>query len=260
MNLNDRVAIVTGASSGIGAALARQLSAAGVRVVLAARTADKLQALAAELAPAQALVVPTDVKDPAQVEHLVARTVEHFGGVDILVNNAGFGLYGLVEEYQWDHLRELWEVNFFAVVHLTQAALPHLRARRGAVVNISSVAGKVVLPYMTGYCASKFALNAFSDGLRMELARAGVRVITVCPGRVRTDFHRLAYRDGKNLPEVFQRRGDQGVPAESVARATVLALRRNRREIIVPAKLYLVTGLRRLFPALTDRLVARVVR
>lgn len=260
MEIENRVAIITGASEGIGKALAHEMVKQGARVVLAARSKDKLDALAAELGTVRALAVPTDVARPAQVERLVAQAAEGFGGVDILVNNAGFGLYGLVEETDWAHLRELWEVNFFGAVACTRAALPHLRQRGGAVVNISSMAGKVPLPYMASYCATKFALNAFSDGLRMELARAGVHVLTVCPGRVRTNFHEAAYRDGRNLPQVFQQRKPTGVSAEKVARVTVRALRRERREVVIPWRLRLAAGFRNVLPGLTDRLLRGVVR
>ena len=261
MQLANQVAIITGASEGIGEAIARRFVAEGARVALAARSVDKLQALAASLGRERALAVPTDVAEPAQVERLVARTVERFGGVNILVNNAGIGLYGPAYEMDWEHFRRMWEVNFFGAVRCTLAALPYLRQRRGVVVNISSVAGKIVLPYMAGYCATKFALNAFSTGLRMELARAGVRVVVVCPGRVRTEFHRSAYRDGSNLPGLFRRPEESGgIRAEKVAEVTLRALRWGQREVVVPWGLRLLVGFRNLFPAFTDSMIQRVVR
>jgi short-subunit dehydrogenase len=259
MKLANRIVIVTGASSGIGAALARRLAAEGAHVVLAARSEDKLNALGADLGE-KALVVPTDMADPAQVERLIRRTLERFGGVDILVNNAGFGLYGLLEETNWEHVRHMWEVNFFGAVQCTLAALPHLKERRGIVINVSSVAGKIPLPYMAAYCASKSALNAFSDGLRMELKRSGVQVITVCPGRVRTNFHQAAYRDGKNLPGPFNRPDPSGISAERVVRATLRAMRWGRREVVVPWPLRLAAGFRKLLPGLMELGLARIVR
>ena len=262
MNLANRVAIITGASSGIGEALARLFVAEGARVALAARSDEKLRALAAELGEERALVVPTDVADQAQCERLVARTVERFGGVDVLVNNAGIGLLGRLEETDWEHFRQMWEVNFFGALRLTRAALPYLKERHGMVVNISSVAGKVALPYMGGYCASKFALNAFSNSLRMDLAAEGVRVAVICPGRVKTPFHATAYREGKNLPGVFrpERRRYQGISAEQVARATLRAVRGGKREVIVPWFLRLFVGVRALFPGFTDRMLVRIFR
>ena len=257
MDFKNRVAIVTGASSGIGEALVRHLEREGARVVLAARSEEQLRAVAASLRAERTLVVPTDVTQPADIDRLIERTVRQFGGIDILVNNAGFGLYGLTEEILWEHLRQMWEVNFFGAVRCTRAALPYLCARRGVVVNISSVAGKIVVPYMTHYCATKFALNAFSDGLRMELWRAGVHVVTVCPGRVRTRFHQAAYRDSKNLPGVFRRQDMGGISAEAVAAATLRAVRRGRREVVIPWRLRLAAGMRKLFPALTEALLGR---
>jgi short-subunit dehydrogenase len=261
MELANRIVIITGASSGIGEALARRFAAEGAKVVLAARSAQKLAALAAELGEERVLVVPTDVADSGQCARLVKRTVERFGGVDVLVNNAGRGLYGHLMETDWEHSREMWEVNFFGLLRLTRAALPYLKERRGMVVNISSVAGKVALPYMGEYCASKFALNAFSNALRMELAATGVRVAVVCPGRVKTRFHASAYREGQ-LPGVygFGRRRYEGVSAEQVARATLGAVRGGRREVIVPWFLRLFVGFRALFPGITDAMLVRIFR
>ena len=261
MNLANRVVIITGASSGIGEALARLFAAQGARLALAARSEEKLRALAAELGEERALVVSTDVADPGQCERLVKRTVERFGGVDVLVNNAGLGLYGSLEETDWEHSRERWEVNFFGLLRLTRAALPYLKERRGMVVNISSVAGKVALPFMGDYCASKFAVNAFSNALRMELAAEGVRVAVVCPGRVKTRFHASAYREG-HLPGVYKlgQPRYEGVSAEQVARATLRAVRGGRREVIVPWWLRLFVGFRALFPGFTDRMLVRIFR
>lgn len=260
MKLANQVAIITGASEGIGQAIACNFVDEGARVVLGARSESKLRALAASLGAERALAVPTDVADPQQVQRLVARTVERFGAIDILVNSAGIGLYGLIEETNWEHFQRMWEVNFFGAVRCTRAALPHLQERRGVVVNISSVAGKLALPYMSGYCATKFALNAYSTALRMELARAGVHVVTICPGRVKTQFHRSAYRDGQNLPGIFRRRESSGIAPAVVARATLQAIQKRRREVVIPSRLRLAIAFRTLFPAFTDRMLQRIVR
>lgn len=260
MRLRDRVAIVTGASEGIGKAIAELFAREGAQVVLAARSEDKLRELAARLGLERALAVPTDVAEGAQVERLVQRTVERFGGIDIVVNSAGFGLYAPCHEMNWEHFRRMWEVNFFGAVRLALAALPHLRQRRGAVVNISSVAGKIPLPYMGAYCATKFALNTISSAMRMELKQAGVRVVTVLPGRVATQFHIAAYRDGQNLPGVFQRRVSQGVSPEKVARVTLNAMLRGKREVVVPWRLRIAMAASALMPGLREYVLSRMVK
>ena len=259
MKLSNQVAVITGASEGIGAAIARRFAREGARVVLAARSEEKLEALAEELGSERALAVPTDVTDAEQVKRLMARTREHFGGLDILVNNAGVGLYASVAEMAWADFEQMWKVNFFGVVRCIREALPDLRERRGMVVNISSVAGKLAIPYLTGYCASKFALNAFSTGLRMELAQAGVRVVVVCPGTVRTPFHQSAFRSNR-LPEVFAQRSRGGISAERVAAATLRAVVRERREVVVPWRLRLAVGFRNLLPAFADGILQRMLR
>lgn len=259
MKLSNQVAVITGASEGIGAAIARRFAGEGARVVLAAHSEEKLKVLAEELGSERALAVPTDVTDAEQVKRLMARTREHFGGLDILVNNAGVGLYASVAEMAWADFEQMWKVNFFGVVRCIREALPDLRERRGMVVNISSVAGKLAIPYLTGYCASKFALNAFSTGLRMELAQAGVRVVVVCPGTVRTPFHQSAFRSNR-LPEVFAQRSRGGISAERVAAATLRAVVRGRREVVVPWRLRLAVGFRNLLPAFADGILQRMMR
>ena len=190
--ITDRVAIVTGASSGIGAATARALARQRAHVVLAARRQEQIAALAAELAAAyavRALAVPTDMSQPEEIAHLVDRTLAEFGRVDILVNNAGLGLQGDVADLTAADLRYLFDVNVFGAVQAMQAVIPPMRSQRsGVIVNISSILGKVVVPSLgmvgssAGYTASKYALNAFSAAARMELRSAGIHVMTVLPG------------------------------------------------------------------------------
>ncbi|MGH9649994.1 MAG: SDR family NAD(P)-dependent oxidoreductase, partial [Terriglobales bacterium] len=179
---------------------------------------------------------------------------------DILVNCAGFGLYAPCHEMNWEHFRKLWEVNFFGAVRLALAALPHLRKRHGTIVNISSVAGKIPLPYMGAYCATKFALNTISSAMRMELKQVGVRVVTVLPGRVATQFHFAAYRDGQNLPGVFQRRKSEGLSAEKVARVALNAMLRGKREVVVPWRLRLAMAASALMPGLRESVLSRMVK
>lgn len=191
MKLRDSVVLITGASSGIGAATAVACSQRGARVVLAARSADKLAALADCICNdgGQALTVPTDVGNRSQVEQLVARAGEHFGRIDVLVNSAGFAVFDQFQQADPAHLDEMLQVNLRGNVYATQAVLPQMLARRhGQLVNIASLAGLVASRNFAFYNASKFALVGMSRALQIELAGSGVNCAVICPGPVRTPF------------------------------------------------------------------------
>ncbi|MBI4461800.1 MAG: SDR family oxidoreductase [Acidobacteria bacterium] len=259
MELRDQVAIVTGASSGIGAAIARAFAAEGASLVLAARSEERLREVADSLAGAKrTVIVPTDVRELGQVRRMVERTVEEFGGVDILVNNAGIGMYAPYDQADWAYFRELWEVNFFAAAYAMREVLPLMKQRRrGTIVNISSVAGRIPLPFLSSYCSTKFALNALSDGVRTEVAGDGIRVVVICPGRVQTPFHSRAYYHEGHTG--YRGRIGRGITAERVARATLRAVLSGQREVVIPWVLRLAIGFRKLFPALTDRLIRAAI-
>jgi short-subunit dehydrogenase len=191
MNVAGRIAIVTGASTGIGRETARELIQQGASVVLASRSRRKLEALAEELAPlpGATLVIPTDVTEHLAVEALARRTVEVFGSIDILVNNAGSGLFAPIAGGNLENMRRLFEVNFWGAIHSIQATVPYMQTqRRGHIVNVSSIAGYVAPPHMGIYSATKFALRAVSDALRVEVAGSGVKVSTIYPGLTQTSF------------------------------------------------------------------------
>ncbi|PNY81402.1 SDR family NAD(P)-dependent oxidoreductase [Deinococcus koreensis] len=239
------VIVLTGAASGIGAATARELSARGYRLVLAARRADPLSALARELDPtgARVIAVPTDVTDDASRRALIGAAHEHFGHVDVLVNNAGV----TVEQGWWwddpDPLRVV-RVNLESPVELTRLVLPQMRSRgSGHIVNIGSVAGRAATNGM--YSASKFGLRGFSLGLRRELLGSGVEVSLVAPGFVKSEMTARA-----RLP----------MPGpEVVARAVAGVLERPRREVVVPGAYRALVLLDALLPALADLIVRRIV-
>ncbi|MDP8946449.1 MAG: SDR family oxidoreductase, partial [Actinomycetota bacterium] len=185
--LKGKVAVVTGASSGIGEATARELVLRGAFVVLASRAVDKLQALQREISASGglALAVETDVSDRDSVEAMVGRTVGELGSLDILVNNAGLGLSGRITEVRAEDVRHVFEVNAIGPLNCIQSALPHM-GKGGRIINVSSVVGRRAIPKVGAYCASKFALNALSDALRIEVADRGVSVTSVYPGTTRT--------------------------------------------------------------------------
>ncbi|QNE76803.1 SDR family NAD(P)-dependent oxidoreductase [Streptomyces finlayi] len=188
--LQGKVALVTGASSGIGEATARTLAAEGAKVAIAARRTDRLEALRAELEAggATVLVLPLDVGDEQAVHAAVASTVETLGSLDILVNSAGLMLLGPVEGADTTDWTRMMDVNVLGLMYMTHAALPHLLRSRGTVVQISSIAARVVGRGSAAYNASKFAVNGFSEGLRQEVTERGVRVVMIEPGTVETEL------------------------------------------------------------------------
>ncbi len=262
MKLKGKVAIVTGASEGIGAAIAREFVAEGARVALAARSQDKLEALANELnelGAGNTLVVPTDVTDDGQVRRMVAATVERFGRLDILVNNAGLGVLASVEQTTPEANQHMWNVNYFGVIRCLQAALPELRKTTGLIVNVSSVAGKMAMPFLGNYCGTKHALNGLSNALRMELMSEGVGVLLVCPGYVDTGFVGNVGQMAKDVPQRAQR-PPRGISAKRLARSIVKGVVKRKHEIVVPAYLRIGVFMRNLFPRFTDRTMARLIR
>lgn len=188
--LQGKVALVTGASSGIGEATARTLATEGAKVAIAARRTDRLEALRTELEAtgATVLVLPLDVADEQAVHAAVASTVETLGSLDILVNSAGLMLLGPVEGADTTDWTRMMDVNVLGLMFMTHAALPHLLRSRGTVVQISSVAARVVGRGSAAYNASKFAVNGFSEGLRQEVTERGVRVVVIEPGTVETEL------------------------------------------------------------------------
>jgi NAD(P)-dependent dehydrogenase (short-subunit alcohol dehydrogenase family) len=189
--LTGQVVIVTGASSGIGAATARRLVRGGAKVVISARRTEQLQTLARELDPTGASVfaVAGDVTSDADRRRLVTAALGEFGRIDALVNNAGYGTRGPVEIVPVDAIRKNFETNVFSLIALTQLVLPHLRERgTGCIVNIGSVAGKIARPLSSIYDSTKHALEALTDGLRGELKPFGVRVTLIRPGFIVTEF------------------------------------------------------------------------
>lgn len=189
--LQDKVVLVTGASAGIGEAIAIEAARQKAKVVLAARREGVLQNVArlVESKGGKALVVPTDMTQPEQIANLAETVLKTWGQVDVLVNNAGYGQMGPIELVDDAAVRRQFEVNVFSLLDLTRRLVPAMRARKsGRIINISSIAGKVSLPFMGIYNASKHALEAISDSLRLELAPFGIKVVVIEPGPVATDF------------------------------------------------------------------------
>lgn len=252
MRLRDKTVIVTGASSGIGRETAIAFAHADANLVLASRNEEALNALAAELAPLgrRVLVVPTDVTQRATVDAMIQRAADEMGSVDILVNNAGLGLNALLAEGSMTNIRRLFEVNVFGALHCIQAVVPYMRQQGGGqIINVSSVAGKIATPRHGAYAATKFALTAISDALRLELADCSITVTTVYPGVTDTPFGENVLKEAEvpPIPAILR-----GVPPRRVASAIVRAARWQKREVYVTVTDRMAVSLKNLSPGLVD--------
>lgn len=235
--------------------MAGRWAAAGARVVLAARGADALEKAAAELSAAggQALAIPADVTRQAEVERLLARTLEQWGQLDVLVNNVGRSSRGEVLATSPDQFQAALELNFLTAVRCTLAAAPHLLARGGHVVNIASLAAKSALRYMGPYAVSKFALAAYSQQLRLELEPRGLHVLLVCPGPIaRTQHPEYPSADTASLPDSALRPGGgvqlKLIDPDVLSNKILDACQRRTSELIVPAKARILFTLSQLSP------------
>jgi short-subunit dehydrogenase len=251
--------LITGASSGIGRCLAEQAAQQGAHVALTARSADKLQGLAASLMArgARAVAVPADITSETDRRRLLDTVVDHFGGLDTLVNNAGVASFGHFATSSEDILRQIMEVNFFAPAELIRSAIPILvQGRQPAVVNIASMCGRRGLPAWTEYSASKFALCGLTEALRGELARFDIDVLLILPGLTRSDLPRHLLRNEGRMKIDFT----QGMAPEAVAEGILRALQRNHTETVLGREARWILRVNRFLPRLVDRLMARKVR
>ncbi len=275
--LNGQVAIITGASAGIGEATARMLAREGATVVLVARRKERLDALKAEIerAGGRALAIAADVTIATDRERIVHETLAACGRIDALVNNAGYGQRGPIEMVPMDAIRQNFETNLFSLIALTQLVIPVMRDQAsGCIVNIGSLAGRIARPLSSVYDATKHALEAISDGLRGELAPFGIKVVIIEPGFIITEFLGVANerardiveRDSPYKPffegfaEGYQRMRKMAGRPEDIAELVVraLVLDRPRPRYAAPRHARLALALKRVLPArLFDRLISR---
>jgi NAD(P)-dependent dehydrogenase (short-subunit alcohol dehydrogenase family) len=264
-----KAAIVTGASSGLGRAIAEALASAGARVAIAARGAEALSAAADACMRhgETVLAVPTDVTLQDEVDRLISRAFGEFGRLDLLVNAAGRSMRRAVLETTAEEFHDLLELNLIGTIRCTRAAAPHLIASRGHLVNIGSLAGKSAARFLGAYPATKFAVSAYTQQLRMELAPQGLHVLLVCPGPIERDFPRTegerAARgdDLEGLPPSAHLPGAgvrmRAIAPEKLAEAILRACQRRKAELVFPWSARLLFALLQLSPRLGDWIVRR---
>jgi NAD(P)-dependent dehydrogenase (short-subunit alcohol dehydrogenase family) len=263
-----RSVLVTGGSRGLGLVLAREMAREGARLTIVARDDDELGRAAEELRSggADVLAIPCDVTDAEQVERTVEAAVHHHGGLDVLINNAGAIQVGPVENMSVEDLRESLDIHLWAAVHTVRASLTHLsRHRDGRIVNIASIGGKLAVPHLLPYSVGKFALVGFSEGLRHELLRYGVRVTTVCPGLMRTGSHLRAEVRGQHEKEYGWFATMASLPVTSIdarraARQILDACRRGDAELVIATQARLAVIANAVCPNLVSDVLGWVAR
>jgi short-subunit dehydrogenase len=257
MRFQDQVVLITGASSGIGRRLAIDLATKGAAVIGCGRSAERLQRTEEELRranPACAMVA-CDVGDRSRVGEMVAKVIADFGRIDILINNAGLGMRRPFVETSLETIEAIMRTNYLGMVYSTHAVLPSMIARtKGHIVNISSVAGKMGTLNTAAYCASKFAMNGFSESLYHELKPVGIHVSVICPGPVRTDFNKAFIDRPPKSPRSLV------VSSEFVSQAVIQAIERKRFEVVVPRSLAWMCWFKGMAPSLFRSVAHRAFR
>lgn len=253
--MKGKVVIITGASSGIGRALAKEFFSRGARLALGARRIDKLEELKSELQNSDLLCVETDVALEADCKRLIELTVEKYGRIDILINNAGISMRALFKDMDLEVMHRIMNVNFYGTVYCTKFALPYLLDTKGSLVGVISIAGYVGLPGRTGYSASKFAVRGFLDTIRIEHLHNGLHVLVAAPGFTASEVRKVALTADGTVQGESPRNEAKMMSAETCAYHIAEAVKKRKRELIltfIEGKLTVFLG--KLFPSLLDKL------
>ncbi|MBR2015101.1 MAG: SDR family oxidoreductase [Alistipes sp.] len=254
--LKGKVVVITGASSGIGEAMAKEYAKVGAKVVLGARQADKLEALckAIEADGGEAAWIATDVTKQEDCKTLIDLAVERFGGIDVMICNAGISMRALFDDLDLSVLHRLMDVNFWGTVYCTKYALPYLQQSKGSLVGISSVAGIHGLPGRTGYSASKFAMTGFLETIRIENLKKGLHVMVACPGFTASNVRFSALTADGSQQGATPREEGKMMTAEQVARIVAKGIRRRKRLCLMEAEGRATHFVKKFAPALVDKL------
>ena len=258
MNFKDKVIVITGASSGIGEASAEEFAKRGANIVLVARRKDKLEQVEKNLAKfsVKILSLVCDVSEKEQVKQMVEKVLETFPHIDVLINNAGFVIYGKVEELSIEDVESQMKTNYFGTIYCTKLFLPHfLKQNSGHIVNVASVGGSFGVPGIATYCATKFALLGFSEGLHHELHETNVGVTVVSPIMVRTNLF-----DHPSFKNFTKHATGISLSAETVAKAVLKAADSPRLEIVVPSVVRIGIWFKQTFPFIINPIIGNVFR
>jgi short-subunit dehydrogenase len=258
--LSGKVVVVTGASMGIGEAIAQIFADHCASVVLLSRDAARAEAARQRVGHAEHTVaLACDVRNREEIDRVVSLTMHHFNRIDIWVNNAGRGHLGSIANVDMAAVRETFETNLFGAVGAIQAVIPVMKQQSGGtIINISSVAGHIPLPFHSVYSGTKFALNAIGKAARIELKKHGINVLTVCPGYVRTEFGANAVRRGEY--KQLRPSSIRGISPERVARAVLRGYVQGKRQVVVPWFMHSMIKLYQLFPGLVEWGMTRMLR
>lgn len=261
MSLKDKIVVITGASSGIGKALAGELARKGANLVLGARQYVTLCEITQELEKQhtiRAIAVQCDVTREEDCEQLIKQAVLTFGRIDVLINNAGISMRALFQDVDLKVLRSLMDVNFWGAVYCTKYAMPEILKAKGSIVGVSSIAGYKGLPGRTGYSASKFAMNGFLDALRVENLKTGVHVMTACPGFTASNIRNTALNKNGVSQGESSLEEEKMMTAEEVAKIIADGIEKRARTLIMTSQGKMTVTLSKLLPALLDKLVYNV--
>ncbi len=257
--MQKKVVIITGASSGIGKALAEKYAAEGWSVVLAARREDKLKELQKRIESTEIFPVRTDVTVESDCENLINKTIEKFGRIDVLINNAGISMRALFNQTEMEVMRKVMDVNYWGTVYCTRFALPHLLKTKGSLVGVISVGGYVGLPGRTGYSASKFAVRGFLEAVRVENLKTGLHVLIAAPGFTTSEIRKSALNgEGKQQGET-PRNENKMMSAEECAVHIFNAVQKRKRELVLTfAEGKLTVFLSKFFPRFIDKMSYKI--
>jgi short-subunit dehydrogenase len=252
---SQKVVLITGATSGIGRALAVYLLQQGARVAVCGRNADVLTAMTSEMKNDHLLALQADVSEEADCRRFIEQAVAHFGGIDILINNAGISMRALFSEVDLSVMKQSMDINFWGAVYCTKYALPYIKTRKGSIAGISSVAGYTGLPCRSGYSASKFAMQGFLESLRIELLYEGVNVLWVSPGFVASNIRNTALNAAGKTQIETPLDESKLMSAEECARRIANAIAQKKRSLIMDTQGKLTVWVNRFWPRLAEKLV-----